>query len=251
MECHFSREYMEDLLGQVDSALARFPPAQPAEPAGQPRAAAPAAGQTPGANRRRRAPPAAVAAAEAQQGVGAGSGSSGVEACLLTGEAHAAYAAGSQEQRQLLVQQADAMLAAASAGGPASSVVPALAGQEAHVVRSHWLLRVQLEWEAAAAQPLDLALLATRRQQRRWESGWAGSRQRAHAPSSSAACRVGLPACQPSSNRAATVLTRHAADHQPLPPYLPFCCRSEAEALLDGCCRQLEQRHRADWGVQG
>ncbi|EFN57548.1 hypothetical protein CHLNCDRAFT_143179 [Chlorella variabilis] len=192
VECHFSREYMEDLLGQVDSALARFPPAQPAEPAGQPRAAAPAAGQTPGANRRRRAPPAAVAAAEARQGVGAGSGSSGVEACLLTGEAHAAYAAGSQEQRQLLVQQADAMLAAASAGGPASSVVPALAGQEAHVVRSHWLLRVQLEWEAAAAQPLDLALLATRRQQ-----------------------------------------------------------RSEAEALLDGCCRQLEQRHRADWGVQG
>lgn len=150
------------------------------------------------------------ASGEEQQQAG-GSGS-GVHAALLTAQAHAAYAAASSEgERRELARQADAMLAG-TAG------VPALAAQPAAVLRSHWLLRMQLEWEAAAAARLDLRRLAKRRRQRRWGQG----ARRAHGRCSSLCGSALLGAVD--TCRSALV---------------PPC--SEAEALMDVACSALAE----------
>jgi hypothetical protein len=131
-------------------------------------AAAAGEGGQPAAKKQRRT--------QQQQQQAAAEAAPGVQPCLLTAGAHAAYAGSSSaEEREQLVQQADAMLAAAAgAAGVAGqgAPVPALSGQPASVLRSHWLLRLQLEWEAGAAETLSLPLLAKRRQQRRWVGRW-------------------------------------------------------------------------------
>ena len=170
VEAHFSREYLRELLAAVDAALEGQVEIEAGGGAGLPAAAAGEEGEQPAAKRQRRTQQQEEAAAAA-----------GVQPCLLTAGAHAAYAGSSSvEGREQLVEQADAMLAAAAsaagAAGPAGqgAPVPALSELPAAVLRSHWLLRLQLEWEAGAAETLSLPLLAKRRQQRRWVGGWVG-----------------------------------------------------------------------------
>lgn len=101
-----------------------------------------------------------------------------VAASLLTDGAHAAYAAAaSGAERAELARQADAMLE--GAGG-----APALAEQPPGVLRSHWLLRLQLQWEAAepGSGLEQLELLARRREQRRCAGRGAESEGCAVAP---------------------------------------------------------------------
>lgn len=112
----------------------------------------------------------------------AGGAGGSVHAALLTDQAHAAYVAADGAERADLARQADAMLAAgvpelaaaaaaagqAAAGPGGGPPVPALTSERAAgVLRSHWLLRLQLEWEAAVAEPFSLHTLALRRRQRR------------------------------------------------------------------------------------
>ena len=160
VECHFSREYVEDLLEEVNDALARSSGSG---------GGGGTAGGAPAAKRPRHASPPHPAQAPA-----------GLLPCLLTSDAHAEYAKQlSMHGRQAtqLVRQADAMLEASAAArgggsdGASAPAVPALAEQPLPVLRSHWLLRLQLEWQAAADEPLDLERLALRRRQRRWAAG--------------------------------------------------------------------------------
>ncbi|PRW59252.1 hypothetical protein C2E21_2426 [Chlorella sorokiniana] len=153
-ESHFSREYIEDLVAEVEAALQRAD----AEGGGSDMAA---------------------------QGAASGGGSSGAHPALLSDRLHAVYAAADGAERAQLARQADAALlagvpqlaspadaAAQAAGGGARAAggapaLPALSAELAPaVLRSHWLLRLQLEWEAATAEPFSLPALAERRRQR-------------------------------------------------------------------------------------
>ncbi len=150
--------------------------------------------------------PSAPAASGADGAVG-GSDGGGWHSVLLTDQVHAAYAAADVAERAELASQADALLLAgmpqlaspADAAGPAAggaAGLPSGGVQQAEgapaltaelspaVLRSHWLLRLQLEWEAALAESFSPATLAQRRQQRRC-GGVLGGRQGA----------VGLPCC--------------------------------------------------------
>lgn len=162
VECHFSREYLQDLVAEVDAELAA--PAAPASGALQAAALLARRGNKSSAQKR------------AARGRGDESAAAAGHTALLTPELHAAYAAAGPEKRAQLASQADAMLAAGrtqDAGGAngscGSSAAPALTAElPPGVLRSHWLLRMQLEWEAAQAEPFSLDLLAQRRRQRRW-----------------------------------------------------------------------------------
>jgi hypothetical protein len=152
-ECHFSREYMDDLLAEVDAELAQR--AQRAQQAQH------GSAQQQGGD--------AAAGHPLQDGQAAAAQAPAVDPALLTAGAHAEYAGcGDAARRAALAAQADAMLEG-EGGAPALACLP-----RPSLLRSHWLLRVQLEWEAAAAEPLDLALLARRRSQRRWERALSG-----------------------------------------------------------------------------
>ena len=167
VEAHFSREYLQELLTAVDAALEGQVDIKAGGGAGLLAAAAAAGeGGQPAAKKQRRAQQAQEEAAAAAPGV---------QPCLLTAGAHAAYAGSSVEEREQLVKQADAMLDAAAGATSAAgqgAPVPALSELPPAVLRSHWLLRLQLEWEAGAAETLSLPLLAKRRQQRRWVGDW-------------------------------------------------------------------------------
>lgn len=157
IQCFFSREYIDDLLDTISTALA-----------------AEEAPQGPGSST-------AVAAAGRRQnplqaaGHGSSAGSSGAEAGA---QVHAEYAAAASRRAPHVAAAADSLFALAAGeaagsqqGGGAS---PALAALPPAALRSHWLLRLQLEWEALTRAPLDLGLLALRRRQRRWAARVAG-----------------------------------------------------------------------------
>lgn len=180
-ESHFSVEYMRDLVAEVEAAL------QLAAAEGGRDSCSTAGGSSGGAS-----------------DDSSGSGGGSVHPALLTNHVHAAYAAEADgAARAELAKQADAALlagvpelaspadaAARPAGGTAS--VPSSSAAEAKtdapvllaltaelppaVLRSHWLLRLQLEWEAAMDEPFSLAALAERRRQRRYAEGWGGGR---------------------------------------------------------------------------
>ena len=128
LECHFSAEYLDDLLAQVQAALRPQDGGSSGADGPQHAAAAPAAGE---------------------------------QSRLLTPHAHALYAAAaSGEERAALAAEADRLLQSG-----------ALAEQAAGVVRSHWLLRLQLEWEVLADERAGKDVLQRweqRRAQRRW-----------------------------------------------------------------------------------
>jgi hypothetical protein len=159
VECHFSREYVTDLLDGVDTALQL-----PADGVQQLDATEAAQGAVPARKQQQQIPPKrqrrgrqlqVTAASETARSAAEPSTSGAAEECLLSVEPHSVYAgSSSNEARSQLAQCADAILEE----GGAAQLSPA-------VLRSHWLLRVQLEWEAGVAR--NLPLLAKRRQQRR------------------------------------------------------------------------------------
>lgn len=136
LECHFSAEYLDDLLAQVDAALG-----------------AQAGGSGGGADRQG----ATAASAALPEASASASG-------LLTPNAHALYAAAaSAVERASLADAADQLLQDG-----------ALQAQPAGVVRSHWLLRLQLEWEALADQSRSASDVLQRWEQRRAQRRWVG-----------------------------------------------------------------------------
>lgn len=221
LECHFSAEYLGDLLGQVDAALSD----SSSSPSG-----ADAYGSQPA--------PAPDAAAPG-----------GLHPALLTAEAHAAYAAAaSQEERVQLAAQADHMLQAAASPAATMWAVPLLSEQPPAVLRSHWLLRMQLEWEAMSAEPFSLRSLRPweeRRVQRRWVcSGSCGYTWSRHWRLWLGAQPCPYPCLPPALLlNPACLLTPGS---RLLPP--PTC--SHVEGLLDKACTTLAERHRQDWGVR-
>lgn len=177
-ESHFSREYVQDLVAEVEAALQ-----QAATEGGS--GGSGSGGSGSGSDM----------AAGGAETASAASGDGGVHPALLTDQVHGVYAAADGAQRAELARQADAMLlagvpelassadaaaAAQAVGGAASgpssgaaagggsAALPALTAElPPAVLRSHWLLRLQLEWETALAEPFSLAALAERRRQRR------------------------------------------------------------------------------------
>lgn len=89
----------------------------------------------------------------------------------MADQVHAEYAAASSRRAAKLAATADAVLAPAAGEGTSQAsgtlTALALAALPPAALRSHWLLRLQLEWEALTRLPLDLHMLALRRRQRR------------------------------------------------------------------------------------
>lgn len=140
LESHFSAEYLDALLAEVDGNL----------PLAQPAAATAASGPD----------------TDSQHAAAGGSGGGGVHLASLAAGAHEAYAmaAGSEERAEL------ARLAGAWLDGTISdpALLPPLASCSPAALRSLLLLCMQLEWEAVTGCYFSLDLLALRRAQRRW-----------------------------------------------------------------------------------
>lgn len=232
LQCFFSKEYLDDLLDGAGRALA-------AEEAPQ--------GATSSA-----AAPAASAGQQQRRLRAAGQGSSaGGSGAVAGAQVHAQYAAVSSGRAAQAATAADALLAPV-AGGGAGNGEGAGASLPPAALRSHWLLRLQLEWEALTQLPLDLGLLALRRRQRRCVGG-AQLGPTASCMLSGALWECCKPACGVPLWPAQCSVLGLWSPVSSLLPHPP--CRghpapcSEVEALLDRACQQLAVRHRGDWGV--